>query len=267
MEFPVAAPRINRRVFATPDALHAALQTHIAALAAEAIAVRGEFSIVLTGGTTVLPLYQRLRDIDTRWPAWRVFWSDERCVAVDDEMRNSKAALTTWLAHVPIPADRIHVIPAEQGAETAASDYAGLLANRELFDLVLLSLGEDGHVASLFPGNPLGDEPGAAPVLAVQNSPKAPAQRVSMGLRRLCACRNLLVIATGEAKRSAVRKWRDGEDSPVARLSSAIDVDAWLDAAASCDLSVGCSLGANPENSRCQPTKPPRTPNEQRWYD
>ncbi|MFN3398523.1 MAG: 6-phosphogluconolactonase, partial [Sulfurimicrobium sp.] len=138
----------------------ALLQQHaaqgIARLAAESIAARGAFRIVLAGGNTPRAIYERLRDIETAWQSWHIYFGDERCLPSGHAERNSAMASETWLAHTGIPATQIHVIPAELGAEEAARQYALSIESLEMFDLVLLGLGPDGHTASLFPGQDFG---------------------------------------------------------------------------------------------------------------
>jgi len=79
----------------------------------------------------------------------------------------------------------------------------------------LLGMGEDGHTASLFPDHPWPDQP----VIPVENAPKPPPQRVSLSPSSLRACRQMLVLVSGEGKEAAVRAWRAGETLPVAQVA------------------------------------------------
>lgn len=124
--------------------------TQILAIAEEAIAERGHFSIVLAGGDTPRPIYRRLRGAFTDWKRWDIYFGDERCLPADDSGRNSHMASSEWLDHVALAPSRIHRIAAEQGAQAAAAAYAQTLSSVGAFDMVLLGLGEDGHTASLF---------------------------------------------------------------------------------------------------------------------
>ena len=117
-----------------------------------AIAERGRFVLALAGGNTPRGVYAMLRDADTDWSQWHIWFGDERCAPVDDPQRNSAMARKAWLDHVPIPALQIHAIAGESGPEAAAYAYSTALRDIGDFDLVLLGLGEDGHTASLFPG-------------------------------------------------------------------------------------------------------------------
>lgn len=204
----------------------------IARFAAEAVAARGEFRIVLAGGTTPRVVYEQLCGIETDWLAWHVYFGDERCLPGDHAERNSVMAWQAWLGKVGIPAGQIHVIPAELGAEEAAGKYASTLAVVEIFDLVLLGLGQDGHTASLFPGQDHGMQSEGGAVLAVHHAPKPPADRVSLSAWRLGKARKVWFLVTGLDKAQAVRAWRDGVNAPAAAIVPAGEVDVWIDAAA-----------------------------------
>jgi len=202
----------------------------ILAAAAQSINVHGSFHLVLAGGNTPRELYQRLAMAHADWHAWHLYFSDERCLPPDDPGRNSNMARDAWLAHVPIPPQHIHAIPAELGASTAAERYTATLSDVGTFDLVLLGLGEDGHTASLFPGHVWGIEPDSEATLAVFDAPKPPAERVSMSAARLSRARQVLFLVSGKAKRQAVAAWRAGEDIPARAIRPAGGVDVLIEA-------------------------------------
>lgn len=198
--------------------------------AAAAIKARGVFSVVLAGGGTPKPTYHALRAADTDWSAWHIYFGDERCVAEDDPERNSAMARREWLEHVPLPAVNIHAIPAELGAEQGAQAYADLLCDVGSFDLVLLGLGEDGHTASLFPGQDWGEGADARAVLPVHDAPKPPPDRVSLSATRLADARQVIYLVDGECKHGAVQRWRAGERIPAASVCPAAGVDVLVQA-------------------------------------
>ena len=140
-------------------------------------------------------------------------------------------AAEAWLEHVSIPHDQVHVAPVELGADIAARRYAETLHNVGDFDLVLLGLGEDGHTASLFPGNEWGVATDAADVLAVFNAPKPPPQRVSLSAHRLSRARAVLFFVVGETKRKAVAQWRNCVDIPARAIRPESGVDVLIDLA------------------------------------
>ncbi|HEV2008279.1 MAG TPA: 6-phosphogluconolactonase [Burkholderiales bacterium] len=216
---------------ADATALRRSAYHRIVGAAARAIERRGRFLIVLAGGNTPRGVYELLRAASTDWSRWHVYFGDERCLLPDDADRNSRMAAGAWLEHVPIAPDQIHVIPAELGAETAALRYADTLRGVGDFDLVLLGLGEDGHTASLFPGHDWGAAPDSADVLAVFDAPKPPPQRVTLSAARLSRAREVLFLVEGEAKRSAVARWRAGEQLPAGAIQLAGGVDVLVESA------------------------------------
>ncbi len=216
-------------IYPDSTALYERAASAIVRIAHEATTERGAFHVVLSGGSTPRPLYERLRTMDTHWLAWHIYFGDERCVPRGHIDRNSTMAASVWLNHVPIPSAQIYEIPAELGAQAAAQAYANLLGEVAVFDLVLLGLGADGHTAGLFPGAGWGDEDGAPATLAVEAAPKPPAQRVTLGARRLSQAREIFVLGTGGAEFEALAAWRAGKDQPVRAIRPAGGVDVLLE--------------------------------------
>jgi len=217
---------------ADAQALRRAALQRVLKAADEAVRERGAFHVVLAGGNTPRALYADLRSEKIDWSAWHVWFGDERCLPPHDADRNSLMANEALLSHVSIPKSQIHVIPAELGAEPAAVAYAGDLravSGRD-FDLVLLGLGEDGHSASLFPGNDWGAIPGSPDAQAVLNAAKPPPERVSLSAARLSRARQVLFLVSGESKRDAVAAWRVGEPIPAAAVAPASGVDVLIEA-------------------------------------
>lgn len=215
--------------FPTASALEYAAAQAIFNASQQAISERNVFYLVLAGGTTPRRVYELLRTKDTNWNAWHIYFGDERCLPAGHAERNSSMAAQAWLNHVGIPASHIHLIPAEQGAEAAASAYAQTLSEVGVFDLVLLGLGEDGHTASLFPDHTWGTSPEAAATLAVHDAPKPPPERVSLSARRLSLTRQLMFLVSGASKRQAIMDWRHGKQIPAAAITPDSGVDVYLD--------------------------------------
>ena len=197
--------------------------------ASNAISTRGVFRIVLAGGTTPEAVYTRLGKATTDWLCWQIYFGDERCLPAGHPERNSAMANRCWLQHVPLPSANIHPIPAEQGATAAAAAYTQVVRAARPFDLVLLGMGEDGHTASLFPGQAHAvDEL----VHAVHAAPKPPADRVSLGVTALNDATGVLVMLSGVGKHDAVRRWRHDEDLPITHIHGRTGADVYLDKAA-----------------------------------
>lgn len=197
----------------------------IARAAEQAIIDSGTFRLVLAGGHAPRALYERLRALKTDWAAWHVYFGDERCLPAVDLGRNSTLARDVWLNHVPVPQQQVYAIPTEMGAKAAAAAYATALQQVGEFDLVLLGLGEDGHTASLFPGNDWGQEVDSPVALPVFDAPKAPAERVSLSAWRLSQAKQVLFLVTGESKHDAVMNWRAGANIPARAITPPHGVD------------------------------------------
>ncbi|TLS76545.1 6-phosphogluconolactonase [Mariprofundus erugo] len=208
---------MSEMLFESPAELAAYAAGRVAELCQKAVAEKGGCHLVLAGGTTPRLCYELLRQMPLPWASLHIWFGDERCLPVGDAERNDTMADAALLRHVPIPAAQIHRMSAEEGPESAAAAYAALLAAAPVMDIVLLGMGEDGHTASLFPANPaLTDVRLAVPVY---NSPKPPAERVSMGYTALNAARHRILMVTGKGKADALARIRAGERLPIAAIA------------------------------------------------
>jgi 6-phosphogluconolactonase len=210
--------------FASQDEINQAILKRILQAADEAIAKYGSFLIVLAGGSTPKSVYQLLAKEQADWANWHVFHNDDRCLPVDHAERNSKMAREAWLNHVAIPQSQIHDIPAELGNVEGAKAYAKTLAGVRSFDLVILGLGEDGHTASLFPNQAVDNSADAVPVF---NSPKPPAERVTISQNRLNNTHEVLFLVTGAGKQDAVNNWLNGVAIPATLIAPVCGVDVY----------------------------------------
>ena len=210
--------------FNSQDEINHAAVSRILQAAKEAIAKHGSFLVVLAGGSTPKSVYQLLAKEQADWSNWHVFHNDDRCLPVDHVERNSKMAREAWLNHVAIPQSQIHDIPAELGNVEGAKAYAKTLAGVRSFDLVILGLGEDGHTASLFPGHAVDN---SADVVPVFNSPKPPADRVTMSRNRLNNTHEVMFLVTGAGKQEAVDNWLNGVAIPATLIAPASGIDVY----------------------------------------
>jgi 6-phosphogluconolactonase len=201
----------------------------ISDIAERTIKEKGVFHLSLAGGSTPAVIYQRLVTLDTDWSKWHIWFGDERCLPIGDPDRNDSMAKKSWLDHVPVPASNMHSIPAERGAEQAATDYSAELDKAGEFDLVLLGLGEDGHTASLFPGHDWEKGQESVAAIPVYDAPKPPPDRVSMSAVRLSNARYVWFIVTGESKVDAMQRWRKGESIPAASISADSSLEIYTD--------------------------------------
>lgn len=200
-------------------------------------------SVVLTGGTIAEDVHRAaaaLKSDVVDWTRVDFWWGDERYVPADSSDRNARQAELDLLDVVGAAPARVHAMPAADemhpDLETAAAAYAAELERDEdgPFDLVLLGLGPDGHVASLFPGSAQLDVDDRA-VVAVPGSPKPPPERISLTFRTLNSTDEVWFLVSGEGKAGAVARAlaEDGSihETP-ARGVTAPDATWWLDEAA-----------------------------------
>ena len=209
---------MNVHVHDDARAMGAAVARQIALLAKQAIAARGVFRLALAGGETPRRCYEELARVDIDWRHVQIYFGDERCMPTGDLNRNDAMVRDALFEHIAIPEENIHRIMAELGAAHAAACYMLVLGGIQL-DLVLLGMGEDGHTASLFPGNPASASEAA--VVAVYGAPKPPAERVSLGFTTLNAARAKFFMVAGEGKRPALERILRGEVLPAAMITDA----------------------------------------------
>lgn len=214
--------------FDTAAQVAEAVCADILSQAAQAIAERGCFKLVLAGGSTPEQVYRLLAKAPADWDKWFIYYGDERCLPADHPDRNSVMAANALLAHVPIRSEHIFTMPTELGPEQAKTLYQQAIEHSLPFDRVLLGMGEDGHTASLFPGH---QHVESETVHAVYNSPKPPPERISLSAKTLSAARNLSFIITGASKQTAVKQWQDGKTLPVATIAPECGVVVYCDAA------------------------------------
>lgn len=184
-------------------------------------------SLVLTGGTIAGTIHETVAgSADAQrvdWGRVDVWFGDERFLPADDPDRNARQAAEALLDRLPFDPDRVHAMPASDGPHATVADAAAAYGD-ELrahgggrFDVVMLSLGPDGHVASLFPGSPQLDVHDAIAV-PVTDSPKPPPERVSLSVDALNRTREVWFLVSGggkaEAAATALSGAADVHDAP-----------------------------------------------------
>ena len=187
----------------------------------DAQAARGEASVVLTGGGIGIATLRELAALPARdaidWSELDVWWGDERFLPAGHPERNETQARKALLDSVDLDPNRVHAMGTSDGpqgddVDAAAASYADALAKAARpedhgpvpsFDVLLLGVGPDGHVASLFPGSPaLYDD---RMVIPVRGAPKPPPTRLSMSFAAINAAREVWLVTAGEEKAGAVR--------------------------------------------------------------
>ena len=182
-----------------------------------AIREKGSFSLVLSGGTTPVNVYKLLANEQADFEKWHIYFGDERCFPLNHLERNSNVAESTWLSKVNILKSNIFIIPAELGNAEGALAYEKILDKNKPFDLVMLGLGDDGHIASLFPTHQWDN---SKQVISVSNAPKSPSDRISLTPSRLSNTEEVLFLISGKNKVNAFKQWKDGVDLPANLISA-----------------------------------------------
>ena len=206
-----------------------------------AVASAGAFVVSLAGGSTPKPLYEALArpPLIGRFPWDRAHWvlGDERFVRPTDPASNFGMICAAMLSHVPAPKENIHAIPTEGVTlQQSADAYEATLrtihggADRPLFDVCLLGLGEDGHTASIIPGQPAINETERW-VVPVEHGRQE--QRLTLTLPALDSSRAVAFLVTGQNKRAILDMMLSGGgDLPAARVHPVGEIHWFADRAA-----------------------------------
>ena len=203
-------------IFDNERSLSKALAQEILYIAKKSIIKKDCFSIVLTGGQSVLSLYEVLSKADSNWDKWHIYISDERFSPKNHKDRNDRIINEMWLSNNLIPKKNINFIQIEKGLIEAQKKYENILRKVGMFDVVLTSLGEDGHISSLFPEH---EYPKNQEVIIERNSPKPPKIRISMSYKSLSRTHNFFKIIIGESKQSIVKLLLEGKSFPFNMVS------------------------------------------------
>ncbi|GMH08842.1 hypothetical protein Nepgr_010682 [Nepenthes gracilis] len=251
-EVKIQKGKTNLSVFDSEEVLAVSLAKYTADLAEKFSTERGAFTVVLSGGSLIKSLRKLVEppyvsSID--WSKWHVFWVDERVVPKDHPDSNYKLAYDGFLSKVPILPGNVYAINDALSAEGAADDYETCLKHlvqRKVidtseasgfpkFDLMLLGMGPDGHVASLFPGHPLVHE-NQKWVTFIKDSPKPPPERITFTFPVINSSAYIALVICGTGKADAVQKVLGKDQSldllPAEMVSAEGELTWFLDKAA-----------------------------------
>ncbi len=209
---------------ASQDELTEKIGHFILAEARKAIIERNRFKLVLAGGSSPLMVYRWLAENVSDFSHWSFYFGDERYVPYDDSLRNSKVILEI-LQTTSIGEEQIYLIPYTGNIDADVIEYNDVILAAGQFDLIISGIGEDGHTASLFPGRAYLAEP----VYAVYDSPKPPAERITLGLSALRNTENHLVISMGSGKQAAITDLMNGNSLPITEVTQGMSTLLCID--------------------------------------
>jgi 6-phosphogluconolactonase len=205
-------------VYVSGDLLADAAAARTVTRLADAIAAEGHAHLVLTGGGIGTKVLVAIAAAPARdavdWRRVDFWWGDERFVATGDPERNETGARAALLDTLDVDPARVHAVPGPDGPDgddpdAAAARYAAELSSAAgagaavpVFDILMLGIGPEGHVASIFPESPAAHATGS--VVVVRNSPKPPPTRISLTFSAIQAAREVWILASGAEKAEAV---------------------------------------------------------------
>jgi 6-phosphogluconolactonase len=219
----VSAPEVL--VHTSGDLLASAAAARTVTRLADAIAAEGHAHLVLTGGGIGTKVLAAIAAAPARdavdWRLVDFWWGDERFEAAGDPERNETGARAALLDALRVDQARVHAVAGPDGPDgddpdAAAARYAAELAAAAsgetgavpVFDVLMLGIGPEGHVASIFPDSPAAHATGS--VVAVRNSPKPPPTRISLTFGAIQAAREVWILASGAEKADAVAEALSG---------------------------------------------------------
>jgi len=192
-----------------------------ATLTAEALRraalLRGRASLALSGGSTPGRFFELLSEQALPWNAVRVFWADERLTSLDAPLSNYRLAQKCFLSRVPVPRNNIHPLAGEGEPKQQAHAYEALLReafpgeNPPSFDVIHLGIGDDGHTASLFPGQSALFEQEHWVIPVEYAGAKPPLPRLTLTLPVLNAARLVIFLACGPEKQRIAEQILSGQ--------------------------------------------------------
>jgi 6-phosphogluconolactonase len=209
-------------------------------LTAKAVAKPGRFAVCLSGGSTPQALYEKLATdaFKSRFPWERSYWffGDDRFVPHDHHDSNYRMVREALFDHVPIPAANIYAVDGTGTPEQAARNYQEILRNfygsqaldmsRPLFDVTFMGLGEDGHTASLFPGNPALEE--TVNWVVPVTDPSVPQARITLTYPALACSNAMAFLVEGAKKKSVLHRILGGDRTAPAARATAVGELIWF---------------------------------------
>ena len=222
----------NVRLVANADEAGVVAASLLSEFAHQSVLARGRFTLAMPGGSSPKSVFAHLSasatSPDFPWRQTQLLWVDERAVPPDHADSNYGGFVRDVLPNLPIDPADVHPMRGELGPDEGAAHYQNLLINvlgTHPIDAVLLGIGEDGHIASLFPGAPSLEA--IETVIGIHDSPKPPPMRITLTLPTLRAARLIVILGLGSNKKDAVTRSLSGDPLP-ARLAASGSSAVWI---------------------------------------
>lgn len=178
----------------------------ISRFAHQAIKSNNIFNLLLCGGRTPIEIYESLSLLNNNWERWHIWLTDERIQTQQINEFNSDLIFKSLLNRIPFNLDNFHTINNSNIYENDLITYCNELKSIIYFDVSLIGIGEDGHIASLFPGKYWGLKDDSPDAFTVYDSPKEPNLRITLSANRINLSRNIIFIAKGKSKYDLINK-------------------------------------------------------------
>eukprot|EP00742_Colponemidia_sp_Colp-10_P005825 GILJ01006231.1.p1 GENE.GILJ01006231.1~~GILJ01006231.1.p1 ORF type:complete len:313 (+),score=43.93 GILJ01006231.1:59-997(+) len=222
-------PHLLLHVFESTDALSQDLSIFIKGVEQHAVKEHGVFSVTMSGGSAPAIIGKQLTQPSTAsmmdWPFWRLFFVDERCVSLNDPESNYRLTKEHILDKIPLEEQNVFPIAENLSPEQTATEYESrifqTLGDNPRFDLQLLGVGPDGHLASLFPGHPLFVSRRPKYIDFITDSPKPPAARITFSFQAIKNSRRIAFIVSGDGKAGTLKTALEGpyQDLPAEAIN------------------------------------------------
>jgi 6-phosphogluconolactonase len=179
--------------------------------------------ILLSGGNTPIPILERFDSLSISWKNVNFWLADERCYPLDHLDRN-ETIIRKALGKRILSQVNFHSLP-DGEPNSMARIYSQMVKEVPFFDIALLGIGEDGHTASLFPENEVGEFENSPDVLCISNSPKPPMKRVSLSLNKINNSKFIFFLVTCESKKEVILRIQKGDNLPAAKVKGLISTE------------------------------------------
>jgi 6-phosphogluconolactonase len=202
------------KTFNSLDTFISIITDEIILHAKKCIKEQSYFNLLISGGTSPIPIYKELNKRKIDFSNWHFWLCDERISHIDNIDLNYIQIQNILFINVPICQINFHFFDFNSNIKNCISNYELFLSKIKYFDFSLLGVGEDGHIASLFPGKYLGLEDNSPKILFINDSPKYPKKRLTLSAKLISNSSHIFYIANGANKKYVLSKYNIDKTLP-----------------------------------------------------